>query len=139
MCNGSWRFRQERQENWTGERDCPPNRFLTVGSAQKKCALVPGSSEARLSDAQSQTTRGTGGLTKPRSGDSNCVLFAFVQLRQLVIPIGATSSLWLRVFCESDFFSTPSGTRGFIRLFGFQKQRGKPAAAGSLSLMSVDQ
>ena len=53
------------------------------------------------------------------SGASNCVLFALVQLRQLVLPVGATSSMWLHVFCESDFFSTPpSGTGGFSCLRG---------------------
>ena len=36
------------------------------------------------------------------SGDSSCVLFVLVQLRQLVLPVGATSSMWLHVFCESD-------------------------------------
>ena len=39
------------------------------------------------------------------SGDSNSVLFIFVQLRQLVLPSGAASSMWLHVFCESNFFS----------------------------------
>ena len=47
--------------------------------------------------------------------------------------------MWLYVYCESDFFSTPQLNWGIFRLFGFRKQRGKPAAAGSLSLMSVDQ
>ena len=51
-------------------------------------------------------------FANPLSRDSNCILFALVQLRQLVIPIGATSSMWLHVFCESNFFSTLSAIGG---------------------------
>ena len=61
-------------------------------------------------------------FANPLSGDSNCILFAFVQLRQLVLPGGATSSMQFHVFCESDFFSPSSGTGGFSCLFGEQEK-----------------
>ena len=59
-------------------------------------------------------------FANPLSRDSNCVLFAFVQLRQLFIPFGATSTMWLHVFFDSDSFSTPVELGGSC-LFGVKK------------------
>ena len=56
-------------------------------------------------------------------GDSNSVLFILVQLRQLVLPNGAASTMWLHVFCESNF-SPPPVEQGV--LFPARRTKKKP-------------